>query len=335
MTQENMEILLTDMGKDASCISEGACEVETLRNLQASYGITGKVTDFGGTYLVTLQLYETRGGTLVTAEKVKSTEPIDLVTELAPAATRALLASLKGETGAGVASGSRRVPTGDVGPSYRVFFGKDPLADKSAAYRSMARQKRQQSITILSDLLQNRSPQGSQQAEMLFRLGEAYMEECRDQFSNDVNKTSPNVCVKAKDTLSAVTANTRYVRRLDAVYMLAVVSELLGDEAAAVPALMEVAASSSAFAHVASLAVAEYLYLVKKEPYKAIESAKHAQANAELASEVHYILAWSYLSIGQSASAAEEWKKLEQAIEGGTNSSLAKAVTAERAQFAP
>jgi len=27
MTQENMETLLTDMGMDASCISEGACEV--------------------------------------------------------------------------------------------------------------------------------------------------------------------------------------------------------------------------------------------------------------------------------------------------------------------
>ena len=41
MTQENMETLLTDMGLDASCISEGACEVDTLRNLQANYGVTG------------------------------------------------------------------------------------------------------------------------------------------------------------------------------------------------------------------------------------------------------------------------------------------------------
>lgn len=44
MTQENMEILLTDMGVDSSCISEGVCAVDTLRNLQANYGVTGKVT---------------------------------------------------------------------------------------------------------------------------------------------------------------------------------------------------------------------------------------------------------------------------------------------------
>ena len=70
MTQENMETLLTDMGQDASCISEGACEVDTLRNLQSNYGVTGKVTDFGGTYVVTLQLYEMRGGTLMGSERV-------------------------------------------------------------------------------------------------------------------------------------------------------------------------------------------------------------------------------------------------------------------------
>ena len=115
MTQENMEILLTDMGEDASCISEGACEVETLRNLQASYGITGKVTDFGGTYLVTLQLYEMRGGTMVTAEKVKSTEPIDLVTELAPAATRTLLASLKGSGNTSSSPSTPPRPSSSIG----------------------------------------------------------------------------------------------------------------------------------------------------------------------------------------------------------------------------
>jgi len=96
MTQENMETLLTDMGLDASCISEGACEVDTLRNLQANYGVTGKVTDFGGTFLVTLQLYEMRGGTMMTAEKVKGSDALILVTESVPAATRTLMASLPG-----------------------------------------------------------------------------------------------------------------------------------------------------------------------------------------------------------------------------------------------
>ena len=96
MTQENMETLLTDMGLDASCISEGACEVDTLRNLQANYGITGEVTDFEGTFLVTLQLYEMRGGTMMTAEKGKGSDALELVTESVPLATRTLMESLLG-----------------------------------------------------------------------------------------------------------------------------------------------------------------------------------------------------------------------------------------------
>ena len=99
MTQENMETLLTDMGMDASCISEGACEVDTLRNLQANYGVTGKVTDFGGRYLVTLQLYEMRGGTMMGSEQANGTDAFVLATETVPASTRALLARLPGVGG--------------------------------------------------------------------------------------------------------------------------------------------------------------------------------------------------------------------------------------------
>ena len=51
MTQENMETLPTDRGMNACCIAQGAREVNMLRNLQANYGITGKVMEFGGTLL--------------------------------------------------------------------------------------------------------------------------------------------------------------------------------------------------------------------------------------------------------------------------------------------
>ena len=110
MTQENMETLLTDMGLDASCISEGACEVDTLRNLQANYGVTGKVTDFGGTYVVTLQLYEMRGGTMMGSERVKSTDALELLDPLVPDATRALLARLPGVGGGAAAVAAPVVP---------------------------------------------------------------------------------------------------------------------------------------------------------------------------------------------------------------------------------
>ena len=99
MTRENMETLLTDMGVDASCISEGACEVDTLRNLQANYGVTGEVTDFGGNYLITLQLYEMRGGTLMGSEQAKGTDPFVLATETVPVATAALMARLASDSG--------------------------------------------------------------------------------------------------------------------------------------------------------------------------------------------------------------------------------------------
>ena len=94
MTQENMETLLTDMGIDASCVTEGACEVDTLRNLQANYGVTGKVTDFEGTYVVTLQLYDTRSGTMMGSQSAKSKHALELFDPLVPDATRALLTPL-------------------------------------------------------------------------------------------------------------------------------------------------------------------------------------------------------------------------------------------------
>jgi len=104
MTQENMETLLTDMGMDVSCISEGACEVDTLRNLQANYGVTGTVTDFDGTYLVTLQLYEMRTGTMMGAEKVKGSDALTLATESVPEGARKLLGRLPGVGSAAAAT---------------------------------------------------------------------------------------------------------------------------------------------------------------------------------------------------------------------------------------
>jgi formylglycine-generating enzyme required for sulfatase activity len=70
--------------------------VDTLRNLQANYGVTGKVTNFGGTYVVRLQLYEMRGGTMVGAEDAKSKDPLELYDPLVPNATARLLGRLPG-----------------------------------------------------------------------------------------------------------------------------------------------------------------------------------------------------------------------------------------------
>ena len=65
MTRENMMQILTDMGKDASCM-EGTCEVEIGRNVGADVIITGDVLQIESTYVLTLKLYDTLSGDQMT-----------------------------------------------------------------------------------------------------------------------------------------------------------------------------------------------------------------------------------------------------------------------------
>lgn len=65
-TRENQALIIRDMG---ACEEEGICEVETLQNIGADYGITGNVTQIEGTYICTLNLYDTtKGNVMDTAE---------------------------------------------------------------------------------------------------------------------------------------------------------------------------------------------------------------------------------------------------------------------------
>jgi hypothetical protein len=59
MTKASTLAILNDMGIDASCI-EGNCEVETLRNIQADYGVTGTIQMIDGQYQLVLQLYDAK-----------------------------------------------------------------------------------------------------------------------------------------------------------------------------------------------------------------------------------------------------------------------------------
>ncbi len=65
-TRENQALIIRDMG---ACEEEGICEVDTLQNIGADYGITGNVTQIEGTYICTLNLYDvTKGNVMDTAE---------------------------------------------------------------------------------------------------------------------------------------------------------------------------------------------------------------------------------------------------------------------------
>jgi len=86
MTRENMEVMLTDMGIDASCVAEGACEVETARNLGVDFVVSGSITSMGGMLIVSMKLHETTGGSLVGSQQVRGADGLALLDGVGPAA---------------------------------------------------------------------------------------------------------------------------------------------------------------------------------------------------------------------------------------------------------
>ena len=93
MTKENMEVMLTDMGLDASCVSEGACEVETARNLGVDYVVSGTVTQIGGVLVSSMKLHETATGSLMLTQQVQGGDVLALMKALA-APSQALVSKL-------------------------------------------------------------------------------------------------------------------------------------------------------------------------------------------------------------------------------------------------
>jgi len=79
MTRENMEVMLTDMGMDADCVSEGACEVETARNLGVDYVVSGTVLPLSGKQVVSLKLHRTETGELLASERAQGDDAFALL----------------------------------------------------------------------------------------------------------------------------------------------------------------------------------------------------------------------------------------------------------------
>jgi len=79
MTRENMEVMLTDMGIDASCVSEGACEVETARNLGVDYVVSGAVVGMGGKQIASLKLHRTQNAQLLASERAQGADALGLL----------------------------------------------------------------------------------------------------------------------------------------------------------------------------------------------------------------------------------------------------------------
>jgi len=90
MTRENMEVMLSDMGIDATCVSEGACEVETARNLGVDYVVTGKIAALSGKLVLSLKLHETKTGVLLSQENVIGDDVLTMLDPVAPAVEKLL-----------------------------------------------------------------------------------------------------------------------------------------------------------------------------------------------------------------------------------------------------
>ncbi|MEC7987799.1 MAG: tetratricopeptide repeat protein, partial [Myxococcota bacterium] len=77
MTRENIFSLLEDMGKDSSCI-QGECEVDLGRNIGADLIITGNLIRFNKTYSLTLKLFLTSTGTVISIKEIESNDLLEM-----------------------------------------------------------------------------------------------------------------------------------------------------------------------------------------------------------------------------------------------------------------
>jgi len=84
MTRESIVAVLTDMGIDAACI-EGQCEVETARNLRASYVVSGSVITLEGQHVLSVKLHDVQSGELLATERVSAADQLTLLDESARA----------------------------------------------------------------------------------------------------------------------------------------------------------------------------------------------------------------------------------------------------------
>lgn len=123
MTRENMEVMLGDMGIDASCVSEGACEVETARNLGVDYVVSGGITQMGPKLVASLKLHATESGALLSSKQVTADDMGGLLDGLADPAEE-LVASLS--TASGWESGGVTARPAVVSPQPPEVAAFDP-----------------------------------------------------------------------------------------------------------------------------------------------------------------------------------------------------------------
>lgn len=83
MSRENMAVLAKDMGLELDCI-EGACEVETGRNIGADYVVSGSLSQLGGFWVCTVKFHKTDTGALLATQDARAVDELALLDAVAP-----------------------------------------------------------------------------------------------------------------------------------------------------------------------------------------------------------------------------------------------------------
>ena len=151
MTRENMAIIAKDMGLDLSCV-EGACEVETGRNLNAAYVVSGEVVAVGGSMNLMLKFHETEEGALRAKQRTKA-DSVDALVDAASALARAVTQQGLGSQGS--PSGGAPAPSGGqvFGGYQGGNFGQDLDIDAQLKAQACDDAARQQGQTIRANKL--------------------------------------------------------------------------------------------------------------------------------------------------------------------------------------
>ncbi len=176
MTRENMEVMLTDMGIDASCVAEGACEVETARNLGVDYVVSGAVVLIGTTQVASLKLHRTENGQLLSSERAQGEGTLALLEAIDPVASKLVAPVANAAPNAAKGNAGAGAPSPQVAASVGQPLLALPEGSGDSAYDQMAEQKRLESLRRLKELLAT-GVKGETKAEMMLRTADLYYQQ--------------------------------------------------------------------------------------------------------------------------------------------------------------
>ena len=160
MTRESMAAILDDMGIDAACV-EGQCEVETARNLQAAYVISGSLVRLEGQYIVTTKLHGAASGSLLATQEVIAPKLLELRAGLHNSGAQLLIEGL------GIAPSSPFRPVAATAPSEAQFnadFSAVSMGEMDVASRLREKQCDKDAESLGEAIRETRMLKAEQQA---------------------------------------------------------------------------------------------------------------------------------------------------------------------------